>query len=67
MFVNQKYLPPATPHDIIQCKGPARAPIDAACKPSRNDMHGKRPIDHGFRGTVSQEGNIKFDEITVKI
>jgi hypothetical protein len=30
-------------------------------------MHGKRPIDHGFRGTVSQEGNIKFDEILVKI
>lgn len=67
MFVNQKYLPPATPHDIIQCKGPGRAPIDPACKPPRNDMHGKRPIDHGFRGMVSQERNTERDEIPVKI
>jgi hypothetical protein len=67
MFVNQKYLPPATPHDIIQCKGPARAPIDPACKPPRNDMHGKRPIDRGFRGMVSQERYSQRDEIHVKI
>ena len=43
----------ATPRDILS-GGPGKPPTRLESLPIQNSFHGKRPIDRGYRGSVSQ-------------